>query len=125
MTGSPRDHPRLCAARVRISTIGRHAGVGGSIGAIVGGIRIGGDVHPEAVAELRAALLRHKVVFLRDQQHATDGDQLPSRGYCGASHEAAPDGVRRRQACCPSTRSRARPTAGHTDVTFVDRDPGD
>ncbi len=27
------------------------------------------------MAELRAALLRHKVVFLRDQQHATDADQ--------------------------------------------------
>ena len=39
--------------------------VGGVIGAVVGGIRIGGAVDPRAVAELRAALLRHKVVFLR------------------------------------------------------------
>ena len=50
--------------------------VGGVIGAVVSGIRIGGDLSPDAVAGLRAALLRHKVVFLRDQHHATDADQL-------------------------------------------------
>ena len=50
--------------------------VGGVIGAIVSGIRIGGDVEPAAVAEMRTALLRHRVVFLRDQLHATDADQL-------------------------------------------------
>ena len=42
--------------------------VAGAIGAVVGGIRIGGDVSPAAVAELRAALLRHRVVFLRAPQ---------------------------------------------------------
>jgi alpha-ketoglutarate-dependent taurine dioxygenase len=49
--------------------------VGGVIGAVVRGIRVGDDIDPAAVAELRAALLTHKVVFLRDQQPATDADQ--------------------------------------------------
>src|ERR1700687_2206663 len=71
---SVQDH----LAALRTSGSYRHADVtqvGGAIGAVVGGIRIGGDVSPGAVAGLRAALLRHKVVFLRDQQHATDADQ--------------------------------------------------
>jgi alpha-ketoglutarate-dependent taurine dioxygenase len=50
--------------------------VGGLIGAVVDGIRIGADVPAAAFAELRAALLAHRVIFLRDQQHATDADQL-------------------------------------------------
>src|SRR5580658_4396680 len=37
--------------------------------------QVGGDLDPEAVAEVRAALLRHRVIFLRDQDHLTDAGQ--------------------------------------------------
>jgi Taurine catabolism dioxygenase TauD, TfdA family len=74
---SAQDHPAvLCKPGPY-----RHADVtqvGGAIGAVVGGIRIGGDVSAAAVAELRAALLRHKVVFLRDQLHAAAGTGWPA-----------------------------------------------
>jgi alpha-ketoglutarate-dependent taurine dioxygenase len=46
--------------------------VGGNIGAEIHGVRIGGDLGPEAVAEVRSALLRHRVVFLRGQSHADE-----------------------------------------------------
>ena len=65
--------------------------VGGAIGAVVGGIRIGGDLSPAAVAGLRAALLRHKVVFLRDQQHATDADQRAFGQLLGPLTKPHPD----------------------------------
>ena len=68
---SVQDHPAALGIPQHISV----TKVGGAIGAVAGGLRIGGALAPAAVAELRAALLAHKVVFLRDQQHATDADQ--------------------------------------------------
>src|SRR5450755_2984228 len=70
-----RDHPASVSRTASFQHI-EVTQVGGVIGAIVGGIRIGGDVAPDALAELRAALLRHKVVFLRGQQDASDAEQL-------------------------------------------------
>ena len=97
--------------------------VGGSIGAIVGGIRIGGDVQPDAVAELRTALLRHKVVFLRDQQHATDGDQLAFAQLLGATTKPHPTVSGDGQAVLPIDSEQGKANSWHTDVTFVDRIP--
>jgi alkyl sulfatase len=97
--------------------------VGGVIGAVVGGIRIGGAVDPGAVAELRAALLAHKVVFLRDQQHATDADQRAFAQLLGPLTKPHPtvagDGV----AVLPIDSEQGKANSWHTDVTFVDRVP--
>jgi alpha-ketoglutarate-dependent taurine dioxygenase len=97
--------------------------VGGSIGAVVGGIRIGGDVDPDAVAELRAALLRHKVFFLRDQQHATDGDQLAFAQLLGVTTKPHPTVSGDGQAVLPIDSEQGKANSWHTDVTFVDRIP--
>jgi alpha-ketoglutarate-dependent sulfate ester dioxygenase len=97
--------------------------VGGSIGAVVEGIRIGGDVHPGAVAELRTALLRHKVVFLRDQQHATDGDQLAFAQLLGVTTKPHPTVSGDGQAVLPIDSEQGKANSWHTDVTFVDRIP--
>lgn len=43
--------------------------IGGRIGAEIGGVRLGGDLPAATVAEIRAALLAHKVVFFRGQDH--------------------------------------------------------
>jgi alpha-ketoglutarate-dependent taurine dioxygenase len=97
--------------------------VGGSIGAIVHDIRIGGDVSPADTARLRAALLRHKVVFLRDQHHATDADQLAFAELLGPVTRPHPtvagDGV----AILPIDSEQGKANSWHTDVTFVDRVP--
>jgi alpha-ketoglutarate-dependent sulfate ester dioxygenase len=97
--------------------------VGGVIGAVIGGIRVGGDVDPEAVAELRAALLRHKVVFLRDQQHASDADQLAFARLLGTPTKPHPTVSGDGQAILPIDSEQGKANSWHTDVTFVDRVP--
>src|SRR5690606_37378881 len=44
----------------------------GAIGAVVEGIELAGPLTQEEVAELRAAVHRHRVVFLRDQHLSMD-----------------------------------------------------
>lgn len=97
--------------------------VGGVIGAVVGGIRAGGDVDPAAVAELRAALLRHKVVFLRDQQHATDADQRAFAQLLGPLTRPHPTVAGDGTAVLPIDSEQGKANSWHTDVTFVDRVP--
>ncbi len=97
--------------------------VGGSIGAVIGGIRIGGEAGPAAVTELRAALLRHKVVFLRDQFHATDADQLAFARLLGATTRPHPTVSGDGQAILPIDSEQGKANSWHTDVTFVDRVP--
>jgi len=97
--------------------------VGGVIGAVVGGIRAGRDVDPAAVAELRAALLRHKVVFLRDQQHATDADQRAFAQLLGPLTRPHPTVAGDGTAVLPIDSEQGKANSWHTDVTFVDRVP--
>src|ERR1700722_18574545 len=97
--------------------------VGGGIGAVVEGVRANGDVDPAAFAELRTALLRHKVVFLRDQQGVTDDDQRAFARQFGPLTKPHPtvsgDGV----AILPIDSEQQKANSWHTDVTFVDRVP--
>jgi alpha-ketoglutarate-dependent sulfate ester dioxygenase len=97
--------------------------VGGAIGAVVGGIRIGGDLSPAAVAGLRSALLRHKVIFLRDQQHATDADQLAFAELLGPVTRPHPTVSGDGRAILPIDSEQGKANSWHTDVTFVDRVP--
>jgi taurine dioxygenase len=97
--------------------------VGGLIGAVVGGITVGGDVPSAAVAELRAALLRHRVVFLRDQHHATDADQLGFARLLGVPTKPHPTVSGDGQAILPIDSEQGKANSWHTDVTFVDRIP--
>ena len=97
--------------------------VGGVIGAVVGGVRIGGDLSPAAVAGLRAALLRHKVIFLRDQQHATDADQLAFAELLGPVTRPHPTVSGDGRAILPIDSEQGKANSWHTDVTFVDRVP--
>ena len=97
--------------------------VGGVIGAVVGGVRIGADLSPAAVAGLRAALLRHKVIFLRDQQHATDADQLAFAELLGPVTRPHPTVSGDGRAILPIDSEQGKANSWHTDVTFVDRVP--
>ena len=97
--------------------------VGGVIGAVVEGVRADGDADRAALAELRAALLRHKVVFLRDQHGLTDDDQRAFARLLGPLTKPHPtvagDGV----AILPIDSEQSKANSWHTDVTFVDRVP--
>ncbi len=97
--------------------------LGGVIGAIVGGVRVGADVPPAAFAELRAALLRHRVVFLRDQQHAADADQVAFGRLFGEITKPHPTVAGDGAAVLPIDSEQGKANSWHTDVTFVDRVP--
>ena len=97
--------------------------VGGNIGAEVSGIRIGGDLEPEVVAELRAALLAHRVVFLRDQEHADESAQRAFAGLLGTVTKPHPTVAGDGQAVLPIDSDFSKANSWHTDVTFVDRVP--
>jgi alpha-ketoglutarate-dependent sulfate ester dioxygenase len=97
--------------------------VGGNIGAEIGGVRIGGDLAPEVVRELRNALLAHRVVFLRDQDHAVDGDQRAFASLLGTPTKPHPTVAGEGDQVLPIDSDRTRANSWHTDVTFVDRIP--
>jgi alpha-ketoglutarate-dependent taurine dioxygenase len=99
------------------------AKVGGNIGAVVEGLRIGADLEPSVVAELRAALLEHKVVFLRHQDHATDVDHYDFAAQLGEVTSPHPTVRGDGRAVLPIDSEQGKANAWHTDVTFVDRVP--
>ncbi|WP_375486968.1 TauD/TfdA dioxygenase family protein [uncultured Mycobacterium sp.] len=49
--------------------------LGSRVGARIDGVRIGGDLDAATVDEIYRALLRHKVIFFRDQHHLDDEQQ--------------------------------------------------
>jgi alpha-ketoglutarate-dependent taurine dioxygenase len=96
--------------------------VSANIGAEIGGVRIGGDLAPEVVREIRQALLTHRVVFLRDQQHADETDQKAFAQLLGTLTKPHPT-VAGENGVLPIDSERSRANSWHTDVTFVDRIP--
>jgi alpha-ketoglutarate-dependent taurine dioxygenase len=96
--------------------------VGGNIGAEVDGVRIGGDLSPAVVGEVRSALLAHRVIFLRGQEHADDADQEAFASLLGTPTKPHPT-VAGDEAVLPIDSDRSRANSWHTDVTFVDRIP--
>jgi alpha-ketoglutarate-dependent taurine dioxygenase len=116
------DHPASVDVRGSCQHIDVNQ-VGGAIGAIVTGIRVGGDIPPAAVAELRAALLKHRVVFLRGQQQVTDADQLGFARLLGPVTAPHPTLSGDGAAVLPIDSEQGKANSWHTDVTFVDRVP--
>ncbi|GAA2622433.1 TauD/TfdA dioxygenase family protein [Streptomyces spororaveus] len=94
--------------------------IGGRIGAEIGGVRLGGDLPDGTVAEIRSALLAHKVVFFRGQDHLDEAGHEAFAQLLGApvAHPTVPsaDG---RYALGIDSHHGARANQWHTDVTFV------
>ncbi|MFD3466454.1 TauD/TfdA dioxygenase family protein [Streptomyces sp. NPDC058682] len=94
--------------------------IGGRIGAEIGGVRLAGDLPDATVAEIRAALLAHKVVFFRGQDHLDEAGHEAFAQLLGApvAHPTVPsaDG---RYALGIDSHHGARANQWHTDVTFV------
>ncbi len=93
-----------------------------NIGAEIAGARIGPDLPAEVVREIRAALLAHRVVFLRDQDHADETDQKAFAAKLGTLTKPHPT-VAGEGGVLPIDSERSRANSWHTDVTFVDRIP--
>lgn len=97
--------------------------IGGRIGARVDGVRLGADLPADTVAAVRAALLRHKVIFFRGQHHLDDDGQLGFARLLGQPTAAHPTVRGSTTHILPIDSERSRANSWHTDVTFVDRIP--
>ncbi|QPF75495.1 TauD/TfdA family dioxygenase [Roseateles sp. DAIF2] len=91
----------------------------GRIGAELRGLRLSGELAPATFAALKAALLRHKVLFLRGQQHLDDAQHEAFGRLFGAleAHPTvpAPSGTRLLEL---DSLHGGRADSWHTDVTF-------
>lgn len=98
--------------------------LGSRIGAELTGVRLGGDLLPEQVVTIRDALLRHRVIFFRGQNHLDDAGQISFASLLGHTTEAHPL-VRTKTAKILDVVAINGGAANswHTDVTFVDRPP--
>lgn len=98
--------------------------LGGRIGARVDGVRLGGDLSSDTAAAIRGALLKHKVLFFRGQDHLDDDAHLgfaESFGPLTTAHPTVNTGTGRVFRVTANKGMAAN--AWHTDVTFVDRIP--
>lgn len=97
--------------------------VGGHIGAEIHGVRIDADLDAQAVNEIRRALLRHRVVFLRGQQHVDDAAQRAFAAQLGTVTKPHPTVAGDGDAVLPIDSDYSKANSWHTDVTFIDRIP--
>jgi alpha-ketoglutarate-dependent sulfate ester dioxygenase len=101
--------------------------IAGHIGAEVTGIQAGPGLPQDQVSIVRNALLEHKVIFLRGQQHLDDAAQAgfaQQFGELTTAHPTVPgidSDVRILE--LDAQRGGGKANAWHTDVTFVDRPP--
>jgi taurine dioxygenase len=116
--GGPADDPRSAAPDVSVVQLG------GRIGARIDGVRLSGDLPAATVAAVRAALLRHKVVFFGGQHHLDDEQHIAFAERLGpltTAHPTVNTGSARVLRVTANKGMAAN--AWHTDVTFVDRVP--
>ena len=100
--------------------------VAGRIGAEISGVRLSGSLDARTVGDIRYALLHHKVIFFRGQQHLDDAEQERFARLFGelVAHptEKVRDGSHAILELDTGTGS-GRADQWHTDVTFVDAYP--
>lgn len=100
--------------------------VAGRIGAEVGRVRLGGDLPADVVAEIRLALLAHKVLFFRGQDHLDEDRQVAFARLLGeltTAHPTVPALDDNAHILDLDYRDGRKVDRWHTDVTFVDRPP--
>jgi taurine dioxygenase len=100
--------------------------VAGRIGAEIAGVDLSARLSDAVVSEIRSTLVRHKVIFFREQTLDADGQVAFARrfGEVTTAHPTVPalDG-HPEVLDLDYRRSSARANTWHTDVTFVDRPP--
>ncbi|MDV6284237.1 TauD/TfdA family dioxygenase [Rhodococcus jostii] len=97
--------------------------LGAHIGARIDGVRLGGNLDPATVSLIRQALLEHKVIFFRGQEHLTDDSQYEFAELLGSPTTAHPTVTSRGTKVLPIDSDYGKANSWHTDVTFVDRIP--
>ncbi|WP_433759217.1 TauD/TfdA dioxygenase family protein [Nocardia sp. CA-135398] len=97
--------------------------IGARIGARVDNVRLGGDVDAATVAVIRRALLEHKVIFFRGQDHLTEDGQYEFAQLLGTPTTPHPTVTSHGVKSLAIDSEYGRANSWHTDVTFVDRIP--
>jgi taurine dioxygenase len=94
------------------------------IGAEIRGVRLSGDLSSEMVAAIRDALLRHRVVFFRGQEHLDETEHQAFARLLGpiVPHPTVPP-LAGTEAVLDIDAENGRASYWHTDVTFVDSFP--
>jgi taurine dioxygenase len=97
------------------------APVGGRIGAEIRGVRLGGDLDDPTIAAIRAALVRHKVIFFRNQKHLDDESHEAFAGRLGKplAHPTVPVAAGSRFLLELNSKEGEAASAWHTDITFL------
>lgn len=97
------------------------APVAGRIGAEIRGIALSGDLDDATVTAIRAALVRHKVIFFRDQHHLGDAGQEAFTARLGdpVKHPTVPAAEGSRFLLDLNAEAGYGAASWHTDVTFV------
>lgn len=99
--------------------------VAGRIGAEVRGVLLGGGLDTETLRALRAALVKHKVIFLRGQGHLDDAGQESFATAFGRpfAHPTVPVKTGSQYILELHSAHGGRANSWHTDVTFLDAYP--
>ncbi|MBB5684701.1 TauD/TfdA dioxygenase family protein [Sphingobium boeckii] len=99
--------------------------VAGRIGAEIRGVALSGDLDDATLAAIRAALVRHKVIFFRDQTVLDDAKQEAFAERFGkpVAHPTVPVVPGSKYLLELDSREGYAASSWHTDVTFVDSYP--
>jgi taurine dioxygenase len=98
--------------------------VTGRIGAVISGVDLRRELASNVVADIRAALVRHKVIFFRDQKLDAHSQVAFARNFgdLTTAHPTVP-ALHGNPQVLDYSRTEGRANNWHTDVTFVDRPP--
>ncbi len=98
--------------------------INGRIGAVIEGVTLSGELDDAVVYEINQALLQHKAIFFKGQQHLDDASQEAFAARLGTplNHPTVP--VKDGSAHILEIDSRgARADAWHTDISFIEAYP--
>lgn len=99
--------------------------VTGSIGAEIRGVQLSGDLDGGTVRAIQDALVRHKVIFFRDQDHLDDAEHESFAELFGdpVAHPTVPVAEGSKYLLELDSKEGYAASSWHTDVTFVDAYP--
>ena len=99
--------------------------VTGRIGAEIRGVQLSGDLDAGTVQAIEAALVRHKVIFFRGQQHLDNAEHEAFTALFGdpVAHPTVPVAEGSKYLLDLDSKEGYAASSWHTDVTFVDAYP--
>jgi alkyl sulfatase len=122
LTHSPQQSAAASSAEPGYRTIEVHKQTD-HIGARIDGVRVGAGLDTQQIAEIRRALLKHRVVFFRDQLDTDDVAQRAFAEQLGTITKPHPTVTGDGESVLPIDSHYGKASSWHTDVTFVDRVP--